>query len=128
MPMSASFPPPPYPPLSRAKARNAVILNQLATPGLGSLLARRWIAGTGQLVLAVAGFILICSWFVSVIFALYQQINSDAHPHVANWLGWTGAASFALAWLWALWTSLSLLRDAAKAAQQTLQGGQTVKM
>ena len=41
--------------LSRTKARNALLLNQLATPGLGSLLAGRWIAGTGQLLCSVAG-------------------------------------------------------------------------
>jgi len=121
--MSASSHPQPNSPLSRARARNAVILNQLATPGLGSLLARRWVAGIGQLVLAVAGFVLICSWFISVIIALYQQINSDAHPHTANWLGWTGAAAFGLAWLWALWTSFSLLREAQEAAEQKVRDG-----
>jgi len=45
-------------PPSRALARNATLLNLLATPGLGSIIGRRWIAGSGQLLLAVVGFTL----------------------------------------------------------------------
>src|SRR6267142_5883224 len=48
----------------RSTATTCLILNQFATPGLGSLMARRWFAGTGQLVLAVAGFCLLVGWFV----------------------------------------------------------------
>ena len=51
-------------PVSRAKAKNAALLNLLATPGLGSLLCGRWIAGAGQLVLCVAGFAVFIVWFV----------------------------------------------------------------
>ena len=39
-----------------ASARNCALINQLATPGLGSLMAGRLVAGIGQLLLAVAGF------------------------------------------------------------------------
>ena len=59
-------------PVSRTKAKNAVMLNLLATPGLGSLLCRRWIAGSGQLVLAVAGFALIMVWFVKEMMPYYR--------------------------------------------------------
>ena len=46
-------------PVSRTTAHNAALLNQLATPGLGSLMAGRWLAGVGQLALAVAGFVMV---------------------------------------------------------------------
>ena len=42
--------------LSRTAARNALLLNQLATPGLGSIAARHWLAGLGQLAVFLAGF------------------------------------------------------------------------
>ena len=66
--------------VSRAKARNAALLNLLATPGLGSLLAGRWIAGTGQLALALAGFTLFLVWFVKIMIQYYGQMCGDAHP------------------------------------------------
>src|SRR5436190_7235362 len=109
-----SFPRPAQKPLSRTKARNAALVNQLATPGLGSLLARRWIAGIGQLILAVAGFALFVAWFVEMLIQFYGMINSDAPPRSVGWLGEAGALTFIAAWLWALITSLSLLREARR--------------
>src|SRR6266576_1835833 len=114
MPTKTSSPRPPPKPLSRAKARNAALMNQLATPGLGSLLARRWVAGIGQLILAIAGFALVVAWFVEVLIQFYGMINRDAPPRPAGWLGEAGALIFIAAWLWALITSLSLLREARR--------------
>jgi hypothetical protein len=99
-------------PLSRTTARNCVLINQLATPGLGSLMAGRWVAGIGQLLLAVAGFALVVGWFVRVLTNVYNQIASETEPKSAAWLGEAGALIFGLAWLWALVTSIQLLRSA----------------
>ena len=44
---------------SRERVWSCVLINQCATPGLGSLLCRRFFSGTGQLLLAVAGFVLV---------------------------------------------------------------------
>ena len=87
-------------------------MNQLATPGLGSLMAGRMLAGIGQLILAVAGFALVVAWFVEVLIQFYGMINSDAPPRSVAWLGEAGALTFFAAWLWALVTSFSLLREA----------------
>lgn len=115
-------------PLSRATARNAALINQLATPGLGSLLAGRWLAGVGQLLLALAGFGLILAWFARLMIRLYQQIEANSStdlPSIA-WMGEAGAAVFAAAWLWALFTSSSILREGAGGqTSQTSQTGQT---
>src|SRR5689334_22908013 len=94
-------------PLDRSTARNSVLINQLATPGLGSLLARRWIAGTGQLLLAVAGFVMVVGWFAAVILGAYRQLNGGPEPRPMGWLGEAGALTFAAAWCWALITSFS---------------------
>jgi hypothetical protein len=99
-------------PLSRTTARNSFLVNQLATPGLGSLMAGRYLAGTGQLLFAFVGFGFVVAWFVTLLAQMYRQIDSDAPPKSVAWLGEAGAVTFAAAWLWSLATSLSLLREA----------------
>jgi hypothetical protein len=98
--------------LSRTTARNSFLVNQLATPGLGSLMGGRHLAGTGQLLLALIGFGLVVAWFISLLTQMYQQIDSDIPPKPVAWLGEAGGLTFAAAWLWSLVTSLSLLREA----------------
>jgi hypothetical protein len=112
MGMRASFLRQPGEALSRSAARNATLLNQCATPGLGSLLAGRRLAGLGQLLLAVAGFLMIIGWFVLLAIQMYQQLVNDVPPQSVARLGWMGAVLFAVAWLWSLVTSMSLLREA----------------
>jgi len=115
---------------SHAKARNAALLNQLATPGLGSLVAGRWIEGTGQLVLALLGFGLFIWWFMQEMRQLYGQINGDvAVQPVGKYLVW-GMTLFVASWFWSLITSLSLLREAddVKAESLRLFGAGLVKL
>jgi 4a-hydroxytetrahydrobiopterin dehydratase len=108
---------------SRAKARNAALLNQLATPGLGSLMARRWIAGTGQLLLFLAGFVLYCVWAFNNLSRYYNLMYSDEPP---TGFGWTRQATIAIslcvvAWLWSLVTSISLMREASTVSLESLE-------
>jgi hypothetical protein len=99
-------------PISGSQARNFALINQLATPGLGSLMAGRWLAGAGQLILALAGAGMVTAWFVLVVVQVYNQIDEGAQPRSVAWLGEAGALVFAAGWLWALLTSLSLIREA----------------
>ena len=100
-------------PVNRTTARNSFLINQLATPGLGSLLAGRYLTGAGQLLLAVAGFILVVAWFILMAMQMYQQVDGgQARQGSVAWVGELGALVFAAAWLWSLATSLSLLREA----------------
>ena len=110
--MRPSSPRQPRPPLNRAKARNAALLNQAATPGLGSLLAGHRLAGIGQLLLALAGFVMVLGWFAVRMIQLYHQVTDGAPSAPAGWLGAAGAATFAASWLWALATSLQVLKSA----------------
>jgi hypothetical protein len=98
-------------PLSRAKARNCVLINQLATPGLGSLMARRWVAGLGQLLLAVAGFAMVVGWFALFAINFYNLMADGSEPKAVGWLGGAGALTFGVSWLWALVTSFQILRS-----------------
>ena len=99
-------------PLSPAAARNCFLMNQFATPGLGSLMGRRILPGIGQLLLALAGFALVIVWFVQTLKEYYGLMYDDrpAVSYAKYFLA--GASLFAASWLWSLLTSLSLLRQA----------------
>jgi len=100
--------------LSRAKARNATLVNLFATPGLGSLMCGRWLEGLGQLFLALAGCALILIWFFKIIFRYYGLMFSDESMPSPNvgWIGGAGGILLAVSWLWSLVTSLRLMHEA----------------
>jgi len=111
--MSESLPPIAHSKPKRSLAATCLLLNQFATPGLGSLMARRWFAGAGQLLLAVAGFCLLLGWFIQVCIQFYRMMSDLAQTQPPYpWLGKLGALLFLAAWLWAWVTSLSVLRQA----------------
>lgn len=116
MRMKPSFPQPGRKPVDTVTARNAALVNQLATPGLGSLMAGRWIAGSGQLALAVAGCAMVVVWFFKVMIQYYGEINGDVQPHPVGWIGGTGGILFVASWFWALVTSISLFFEARRNA------------
>lgn len=98
-------------------------MNQFATPGLGSLLARRFVAGMGQLIIFVSGFVLFVAWFVDEMRQFYGLMFTDTEPHVRHWLLFAGVGLCALGWLWALVTSLSLMREAKRNERDANFGG-----
>jgi len=108
--------------ISRTAARNATLLNLLATPGLGSLVARRWFEGIAQLLLSVAGFILVVVWFVREMIPYYGEMFNDSPrtPVGLEMLG-LGAGLFAAAWIWSLVTSLSLQRQVSQQEVESLK-------
>jgi hypothetical protein len=100
-------------PLSHARAWTCILTNLFATPGLGSLMARRVWAGTGQLVLALAGFVLIVGWMFEFFQRVsLQQIGDPVPPDSSGRMGKWGLIYFGASWLWSLVTSLSLWRQA----------------
>ena len=101
-------------PLDRKTASSCLIVNQFATPGLGSLLARRFIAGTGQLILSITGFCLVILWFFSVLRSTYQDVFGGAPVAAHNEYGEYGALIFLASWAWSWVTSLSLMREAKR--------------
>jgi hypothetical protein len=98
--------------ISRAAARNAALVNQFATPGLGSLMARRWISGIGQLFVFVTGCVMIVMYLVQLDVHTYGEATGEFEPTPRAWLGKTGVILFAGGWLWALVTSLNLIKRA----------------
>ena len=108
--------------LTPARARNCLLANQFATPGLGSLLGRRWIAGGGQLALALTGFVLFLIWFGLTIRDYYGLLSDQTSAPVSHgrWAV-AGILFMAAAWCWSWVTSLSLLREAKKNQRRTVQ-------
>src|SRR5690606_11070234 len=87
-------------------------INLFATPGLGSIIARHFIQGAAQFMLAIAGFLLLMWWFFQKMRLYYGQISgTDLPPDTGNTTGLLGAALFAAAWLWPLVTSIQIIRS-----------------
>jgi len=110
-------------PLSLGRARTACFINQLATPGLGSMLGGRGRVGAVQLGLAVAGVVLVFGWFLQMLatyYSLADDLDVVIQPHIPYGLLEAGALLFGAAWLWALATSISLLREARANAIKAL--------
>jgi 4a-hydroxytetrahydrobiopterin dehydratase len=109
-------------PVSRAKAKNAALLNLLATPGLGSLLCGRWIAGTGQLILSAAGFALIIVWFFKEMIPYYGLMFNEGTPQLPGLkLLVAGGNFFIVAWLWSAFTSFNLLQESKNSRLRSME-------
>ena len=103
---------PPPVPLTRHRIVVAILINQLATPGLGSIMARRRLAGSGQLTLALAGFFLLLFWMFRVFYRMtVEAMGQPAGKSSLEWMWNLGLLLFGAAWVWSLVTSLSLLRE-----------------
>src|ERR1700690_2236871 len=99
--------------LTQARAWVCLLTNLLAPPGLGSLMARRFFAGAGQLLLSLAGFVLLIVWMFEFCRQVFlQQLGEPVPPGSLGWMGKWGLILFVASWLWSLLTSLNLLRQA----------------
>jgi hypothetical protein len=98
--------------ISQQRAVTCALTNQFATPGLGSLMAGRFLAGSGQLLLAVGGFVMVVAWVGLTMHESYNLMYSDAPPKSFAWLGVAGGVLFGISWFWALVTSIRLVRQA----------------
>jgi 4a-hydroxytetrahydrobiopterin dehydratase len=112
-------------PLTRARAMTCAMTNQLGLPGLGSLMGKRWIAGSGQLVLCGAGCVLVLVWFLKIIFRYYGMMfpgqDQPTQPNSVGWIGAAGGILLVVSWLWSGVTSFSLLREASKGGMRPLE-------
>jgi len=77
-------------------------------------MARRFIAGAGQLLLSLAGFVLIVGWMFELCHHVYLQQSGEPVPpeDASGWMLKWGVIWFGAGWLWSLVTSISLLRQA----------------
>ncbi|MBL9139509.1 MAG: hypothetical protein JNK85_26815 [Verrucomicrobiales bacterium] len=96
----------------RSLLQIAIIINQLATPGLGSWMAGRKIAGTGQLALSITGFLLFVVYFVLLMAGMIQSVRTgEEYPWPPAILWRAALLIFGVSWLWAGISSFSLYRQ-----------------
>jgi hypothetical protein len=99
--------------LSPSAARNCLLMNLFATPGLGSLMGGRLIAGLGQLFLFLIGFVFITYWFIKTMKEYYSLMGEDVPIHVSYGKYFLAGFLFAAAsWLWSLMTSIRMVHQA----------------
>lgn len=104
-----------------AKALVCFVINVFATPGLGSLIAGRVAVGIVQFTLGIIGAGLIVGWITCLVWDNIRIAAGEAPIKMPySWAGKYGVIVFGLAWLWALITSISILRE-AKQARRTGQ-------
>lgn len=108
----------------RATAWACLLTNALTLPGLGSITGGRRV-GYAQSALALVGFALSLYWLVRTVMAWMAEGQLPAEINSTLLIGLAGIAVYATAWLWALGTSLDLLRAAkAKAREERRTGGE----
>lgn len=98
--------------MTRSRVISCILVNQLATPGLGSMMAGWLITGLLQLLFAVGGFVLVLVWFVKFM-TFYYSMGMRTHgmdTFSGHWIGALGAGLFFFAWFWCLLMGLVLLR------------------
>ena len=110
-------------PLTEARAWTCLLINQLATPGMGSMMGGRYISGLLQLLLALAGCGLILMWlwknFYSLAFQPLSGPDSTTTPGGYSWSGKWGLFCLVASWVWSGITSLALLRQAKRESPTT---------
>jgi hypothetical protein len=92
-----------------------LVTNAVGVPGMGTLMIRRW-EGVPQLALSIAGGVLMTWWIAGFVIAELRtmEIPPPGAPPLALVL-W-GIGLFTVGWLWALVSSVRILRAARRAA------------
>ncbi|MGE3312464.1 MAG: hypothetical protein AB7O66_21055 [Limisphaerales bacterium] len=99
----------------RDRLQIAIIINQLATPGLGSWIAGHRVAGVGQLAFSILGFLDFLVRCVRLIIGSFQAALDGAPPPPFPWDAWHRAlVVFGIAWVWAGLTSVQIALEMRK--------------
>lgn len=99
--------------LDKSKVSALIMVNQLVTPGAGSLIAGRWV-GYPQIALATTGTIFICMFFFGYMADTWNLGEAPTEFGRYGTWGEIGVVTFAVSWFWTLITSVSMYREAAR--------------
>ncbi len=99
-------------PLDETRAWTSLSMNLLVLPGLGSFLVGRRITGVAQAVLASIGAGMSAWWLI----LLARQWTQESYFPIDGGddfrIGVFGVLVFAVAWVWSLVTSLTVVHEA----------------
>ncbi len=102
----------------RSSAWSAVLINQLAFPGLGTIMSGRRV-GYVQAGLMLIGFFLAMGFFIWYFVCIARHLSNPGWSHeqfIATfrpylWSLYWGLGLSALAWFWSLKSSLEMLKE-----------------
>jgi len=103
----------------RPSAWVCAAINQLAFPGLGTILAGRRV-GYFQAAIMIASFSLTMGFMLWFFICALRALAAQDASHLAEqwrpyaWAGKSGLALFLIAWGWALASSISMVRAAIR--------------
>lgn len=105
-----------------ARAWSYVLLNQLALPGMGTIMAQRRSSGYFQAALSLIGFAIFTGfvlWFLVGLVRTASDTYGDlgaywSYVRSRAWIAWIGLVVCAVAWFWSLFSSLQILRAAKR--------------
>jgi len=103
------------------RGMTCLLVNQLACPGIGTMMAGRRVTGLVQAIIMVAGFCLTLAYALMYLSAVYKFVL-DARATEATWKAmqpsaWLGIVGFVLcsvAWLWALVSSFQIVNESRR--------------
>jgi hypothetical protein len=96
----------------RDRLQIAIVINQLATPGLGSWIAGHRVAGAGQLAFSISGFLYFLVRCVEMVGTSIRTALDGGIAPGFPMEAWNRALLLiGIAWLWAGITSLQLFRE-----------------
>ncbi|MFH1066893.1 MAG: hypothetical protein V1746_03235 [bacterium] len=104
-------------PPSRSTAYGYLVTNLLVMPGIGSVMAERKVSGIGQIILASVG-LLITFWGFGLFLMAFKVLKEKGYQtefdtRFLRIVG-LGFAVFLLAWLWSLFTSWQVIKEAKR--------------
>lgn len=79
-----------------------------------------YIAGSGQLLLSLAGAAFILMWFANLLKVAYTIMESSGEPDLRHWMGLEGFGLLFLAWCWAWVSSVGILRRVKRDLQNRM--------
>lgn len=109
-------------PLPRSRAWTCAAVNVFAFPGFGTIMARKP-GGYIQAVLSALGFLLFM-WFLCYFcyYLVTSQLVETADPSILpkvlrryGWAGMAGSGLCVVSWIWALLSSIDIVRESSPA-------------
>ena len=99
-----------------------VLVNALGFPGLGTIMAKRPV-GYAQAAITVIGFAVFMGymlWFFAALLRVAGDFTADMDAFQTQaksrlWIAGLGLALCGIAWVWALFSSFAILRQARQA-------------
>jgi uncharacterized membrane protein YuzA (DUF378 family) len=107
--------------VNRRQGWTCFLVNQLACPGIGTIMAGRRVIGFLQAAVMIVGFCATLAYgliFLSAVykFALDATITEEKWKamHPPAWLGIAGFGLCGVAWFWALFSSFQILNESRR--------------